>query len=648
MNPRLATSLKLFSQAASVLAALVGCLVLVGWAFDLAVLRSVSPGFVAMSPVTALTFMLAGVSLWMLRKEGTDSQLRRLGQACALVVASVGMLKLIGYLTGWDVGIDQVLFREKLGADQGFGLVRIAPNTALNFLLLGLALVLLDVKARQGTWPAQPLALTATVISLMSLLGYAYGAPYFYTVTSYIPMALNTTLAFLVLSVGILCARSDRGLMGIVTSESPGGILIRRMLLAAVAILPVLGWLRLVGQHEGLFNTEFGIALLVLTSITVVTLLGWFTAVSLDRADAARTRAEEERNRFFSLSRDMLCTAGFNGYFKELNPAWEETLGYTKAELLARPYIEFIHPDDRAATLAQAEKVSGGNAILAFENRYRCKDGSYRWFLWSATPVFEERLIYATARDVTDRKQAEEEIKKSNEQLEASNKELEAFSYSVSHDLRAPLRHIDGFSDLLQKQAASLLDEKGHRYLKNISESAKQMGVLIDDLLAFSRVGRAELRMTTVDLNPIVKGVLSDMTHDIQGRHIAWEIGTLPVVYGDSAMLRQVLANLIGNAVKYTHRCEKAHIEIGCNTGDPKETIVFVRDNGVGFDMQYAHKLFNVFQRLHSSSEFEGTGIGLANVHRIIQRHGGRTWAEGESDKGATFYFTLPERKDIT
>jgi light-regulated signal transduction histidine kinase (bacteriophytochrome) len=248
-------------------------------------------------------------------------------------------------------------------------------------------------------------------------------------------------------------------------------------------------------------------------------------------------------------------------------------------------------------------------------------------------------------REIAERKRAEEEIKRYAERLETANKELEAFSYSVSHDLRAPLRHIDGFATLLQKHAAAL-DEKGRRHLATISESAKQMGRLIDDLLVFSHVGRSEMHRTAVNLEHLVKEVISGFRPDTEVRKFSWTIGTLPEVHGDPAMLRQVLVNLIANAVKYTRPREHAKITIGHMPGAEGEAVIFVRDNGIGFDMQYAHKLFGVFQRLHSASEFEGTGIGLANVRRIIQRHEGRVWAEAEPDKGATFYFALPERKD--
>jgi len=224
------------------------------------------------------------------------------------------------------------------------------------------------------------------------------------------------------------------------------------------------------------------------------------------------------------------------------------------------------------------------------------------------------------------------------------------------------LRHVDGFANLLQKHAASTLDDKGRRYMEAISESAKHMGRLIDDLLLFSRMGRVELRRTPVNLNELVSDVLRDLRQETEGRRIVWKLGSLPEVRGDPAMLRQVVVNLIANAVKYTRPREEARIEVGTltpalsrgpvapsvATGDGRgdgegEIVIFVKDNGAGFDMQYAHKLFGVFQRLHSAREFEGTGIGLANVQRIIGRHGGRVWAEGKVNEGAAFFFSLPK-----
>lgn len=234
------------------------------------------------------------------------------------------------------------------------------------------------------------------------------------------------------------------------------------------------------------------------------------------------------------------------------------------------------------------------------------------------------------------------ELAKRAEQLQASNQELESFAYSVSHDLRAPLRHVVGFSELLQRQASASLDEKSRRYVNTILESAMRMGNLIDDLLSFSRIGRAETRKSSVDLQQLVKEVVAEITQEAKGREISWKIGALPVCSGDRSMLKLVIINLLSNAVKFTSMRARAEIEIGCADIGQQWVEVFVKDNGAGFDMRYVHKLFGVFQRLHLPEQFEGTGIGLAIVQRIVLRHGGKVRAEGAVDGGATFYFSLP------
>jgi signal transduction histidine kinase len=261
-------------------------------------------------------------------------------------------------------------------------------------------------------------------------------------------------------------------------------------------------------------------------------------------------------------------------------------------------------------------------------------------------------LLKRAIRYAMERKRTEEEIRTLNRELEhrvaertaqlvAANTELEAFSYSVSHDLRAPLRHIEGYVGMLRRATEGILPENASRYLNTISSASVEMGQLIDDLLAFSRMSAEEMHEAPVELGTVIEEVLRGLHLATRDRRIEWKIESLPRVIGDFAMLRQVFANLIDNAIKYTKGRELAEIEIGVAGVEDGRRIFFVRDNGAGFDMRYAHKLFGVFHRLHNAEEFEGTGIGLATTRRIVERHGGRTWAEGIVDQGATFYFTL-------
>jgi PAS domain S-box-containing protein len=470
---------------------------------------------------------------------------------------------------------------------------------------------------------------------------------------------------------------------------------------------------------------------------------------------------------------DVICSVDSEGRFVSVSPACYRVWGYTANELVGRPYLELVAPEDVDGTVAAGQRIISGEPVTDFENRCIHKQGHMVNVMWTSNWSEVDQLMYAVARDITGRRRAEQavrdneallkavldtipvgvwvvdrtgklildnssaqsiiglengasagsatdqeepfripdewglnhalngnasvgevvdlvrgdsprktllcsavpmrnqqtgivgailvgqditEIRRAGEtikdlhralerhadQLMLANKELEAFSYSVSHDLRAPLRHISGFADLLVKQAGGL-DEKGRRYVAIISESATRLGQLIDDLLAFSRMGRAELQDTVVDLETLATDVMEQLSAEEPQRVVKFQNGNLPMVHGDRAMLRQVLVNLLSNALKYSNIRTETRIEVGCIQDDPDELVIFVRDNGVGFDMRYVDKLFGVFQRLHSGDEFSGTGIGLANVRRIISRHGGRTWGEGKVGDGATFYFSLPK-----
>ena len=311
----------------------------------------------------------------------------------------------------------------------------------------------------------------------------------------------------------------------------------------------------------------------------------------------------------------------------------------------AEIFLRHVVAEDREAVKrCFDEAFKTGN--FRMECRINRVDECVRWITAEGRVIRNEKgdpvRMVGIVFDITERKNAEEILARRTAELEAANQELEAFSYSVSHDLRAPLRHIDGFSDMLREECGSALDDSGRRHLDVISGSVKQMGKLIDDLLVFSKMGRVEMRQAQVSMDDLVKEVLQELAGDTKGRNIEWDIQLLPGVRGDPSMLKQVWANLLSNSVKYTRPRDLAKIKLGCSKKNGALEF-YVQDNGAGFDMKYAEKLFGVFQRLHRAEEFEGTGVGLANVRRIVTRHGGQTRAHGKIDEGAIFYFTLPD-----
>ena len=384
--------------------------------------------------------------------------------------------------------------------------------------------------------------------------------------------------------------------------------------------------------------------------------------------NTARHQVEEERSlldqrlrdqQFYTRSLiesniDALITTDPRGIITDVNKQTEALTGCTRDELIGAPFRNYF--TDPARAEAGINKVLAEGKVTNFELTARAVDGAMTEVSYNAT-TFRSRDrtllgVFASARDVTDVRRfkatlEQNEIQRQRdvahaEELALVNQELEAFSYSVSHDLRAPLRHVHGYVEMLRGVTRDQLSAKATHYLDTIAAASVEMGELIDDLLSFSRIGRTEMMRAAVNLDALVADAIRGLEMATANRTIEWRIAPLPAVLGDGALIKQVVTNLIDNALKYTRGRDPAVIEIGSTGSDGEHATIFVRDNGVGFDMRYAHKLFGVFQRLHRSEDFEGTGIGLATVRRIVTRHGGRIWAESVLGAGATFFFSLP------
>ncbi len=361
-----------------------------------------------------------------------------------------------------------------------------------------------------------------------------------------------------------------------------------------------------------------------------------------------RKRSEEEYKTILRTAMDGFWITDMQGRFLEVNDAYCDLIGYTRDELLNMNIkdVEAVEKPEETAQHIRHIMESGGDR---FETRHRCKSGRIVDIEVSVNyiNVGGGRLV-VFLRDVTERKQTSEEIRKINEdlerrtlELEAANKELEAFSYSVSHDLRTPLVAVGSLTRILMERYSSQFGDKGKEFLGAILGETEQMGHLIDDLLALSCSGRQALQLSDIDMNDLARSVVEELKLLETGRTLQLNLRPLPAAHGDQKMIRQVLTNLLSNAMKFTRPKPEAVIEIGGKAED-RETTYYIKDNGVGFDLADANKLFKVFERLHPSEEFEGTGVGLAIVWRVIQRHGGRVWAEGNKNEGATFYFSLP------
>ncbi len=610
-----------------------------------------------MVPMTAVAFCLSGAALLVItaimnrrlsENAVTFERWRWVAKGLALLVALIGGRSLLFYGFGWPTEWDM------LGFDKGEGPGQMAQVTAAGFLLFGIAL---GLTVRQRFYQsAQWLAAVVIFIGWIGLTRYFYGGD---QSGVFFRMAMHTALLFAVLGIGLFYARPDGGFMVIWNGDTAGSVLVRGLFPAALIVPVVVGWLRLEGQRAGWYGLETGLTVFAMSNVLIFSVLAWHTASRLHREDTRRRQAEKTvmmEKQFSDAVIDSLPGIFYlfdrQGKFLRWNANFEQVSGYRAAEIAVMHPLDFFAGDDKTLVSSRISEVFTKGVSYA-EADFVSKDGRRTPFYFTGISVRLEGevCLAGVGIDITARKLAEAKIQELNTdlerrvvertaQLESANKGLEAFSYSVSHDLRAPLRAVDGFSQALVEDYGATLNEEARHYLATIRSETQRMGVLIDDLLTFSRLGRASLEHLPIDTASLVKSILNNLLAEAAGRKIEIHVEELPPCDGDLSLLKQVWINLLSNAFKYTRRREPAVITVGSRR-ENGAVVYFVKDNGAGFDMRYANKLFGVFQRLHRAEDYEGTGVGLAIVQRIVHRHGGTVWAEALVNDGATFYFTL-------
>jgi PAS domain S-box-containing protein len=647
--------------------AITGGTVLLGWLLRAPRLTQLGADWPSMKPNTAIGLLASGTALALLHHAKANTKYRRLAVWLALAVTLLGVATLLEYAAGWDLGIDELLFEDRAASPHPG---RMSVPSATWFTLIGGSMVLWRARGRLGA-VSQLLVMVVGLLFVPVIAGYVYGVPYDVELLGHMAVPLPTAVTSIVLAVGVLFAHPERGVVALARSPGPGGIATRLLLPIAVVAPLALGWLTLAGERAGFYGSEFGLTLMVGITVGLIVVAVMLTAARLDAADARRVAAEaaleQTRVRADAVLRsaqDAIVAMNHHGTILDVNAAAERAFGYRRDELIGRTVAETIVPPDLrdqhmrglSRYLDTSEPTVLGRVV---ELRARRADGSEFPAEVSIVrvdapgpPVFTGFI-----RDISERARAEAEIRALNETLEqrvvertadlhAAVKELDAFAYSVSHDLRAPLRAMDGFSQILIEEQADALTETGRQQLSRVREGAQRMGQLIDDLLKFSRLARTPLERTDVDPTAIA-GMAAEEVRQARQTKAEIVIDPMPPSKGDPALLRQVYMNLIDNACKFSEGRPDARIEVGAQTGEDGDPIYLVRDNGVGFDMAHASKLFGVFQRLHGRDEFPGTGVGLATVERIVHRHGGRIWAEAAPDAGATFFFTLEGGADV-
>ena len=634
---------RVFARVTAAFSIVVGGAVFAGWVLGIETLKVILPGQVAMKANASVAFVACGVSLWCLAAESAGGLRRTAGRGLALLAGLIGMLTVSEYIFGRNLGIDLLLFPEKAGAIGTSSPGRMLPLAGINFVLLSLALLLLNFETRRGLRPAQILVLPPAAAAILTCQEYLFGMQTFSGIASVTRLAVHGAVVFIALCAGILCVRPDRGVVKIAVSDTQGGSMWRRLFPMAIVVPALLGWLRLEAQRAGYFEAEIWVALFATATAAVVAGVIWWYAKSLDTTDRKRRTAEKQVQRaslyarsLLDASLDPLVTISREGKITDVNTATEQFTSVCREQLIGSDFSEHFTEPEKARQGCQQAFEQG--TVRDYPLAIRDKAGRTTDVLYNATvyknPAGEIEGIFAAAREISERKRFEEELKR-------SNAELQRFAYVASHDLQEPLRMVASYTQLLAQRYVGKLDSDADEFIGFAVDGAKRMQHLIEDLLAYSRVGTREKEPRLCESEQIARSALKNLSVAVEESGASIEIADLPEIKCDALQLETVLQNLIANAIKFRNRGKPCVIQISARQ-EGQNWIFWVKDNGIGIEPRHFERIFQVFQRLCTREEYPGNGIGLAICRKIVERHHGRIWLESQAGAGTTFYFTIP------
>jgi|GEM_PF-6777175 len=654
MSFKISSYLRAIVITAGIISLMVGILVIIGWIFDISILKSLNPNFISMKANTAICFIFFGISIIILRDSQNSFFLKTSARILTIIVLLISAINLFEYILNWNAGIDEFLFKDIPETTPTIYPGRMAGNTVICFILLCIALLITDTKFEWGGTVTQLIALTTALISVLPQFGYAYKEADLFTFVFHTPMALHTAITFLTISIGVFFLRPASGILKVLSSDGTGGFLARR-LFPVIIIIPILFiWSRLAIQAGGYNFKTLDLELISLFYIVIYVVTLWKVVGSLNSLDAKQKLAqadlrqsEKKYRKIFENVQDVNYQVDINELIMEISPSIFRMTGYRREELIGKPVTQFYYDlNERAALI---EQVSKKGEVWDFEARLRTKSGQIKYTSFNAHLLFDAKGqnigIEGSIRDIDERKQFEIQLQKAKEKAEESDRLKSAFLQNISHEIRTPMNAIMGFTSLIGNPDTS--SEMQVSFVKAVQKSSKQLLSIINDIVDVSSIeaNLIEKNVTVFNLNSTLNNLYTQFTIGISENNISFNLKSgLPddraMIQTDQARLVQVLSNLLNNAIKFT---KKGHIGFGYVTKDSMIEF-FVSDTGIGIHPDFHSKVFNSFYQVENSlsRSFGGPGLGLFICKAYVELLGGKIWLESEQGKGSVFYFNIP------